>query len=151
MAVLSLRNKAPPKEFFQAFILEATSVNEVEMIAPAASTTSRPVFHQCENDTSSNEEKRENLLKEIYKEFSDKDLKYKSSLSGLNKFLKRLKSIKSSGNWERFLHTAGNCTGIRQRNGAAIRIQPTSIARRTADITRGSKRLPVERPSNDAP
>jgi len=38
---------------------------------------------------------------------------------------------------------------LRRRSGAAIRVQPTTIARRLPLITRGSKRLPSGRPAKN--
>jgi len=40
-----------------------------------------------------------------------------------------------------FLHTGGNCVPLRNRDGATIKVQPTTIAQRSAGITKGSKRL----------
>ncbi|KAF0691420.1 Uncharacterized protein FWK35_00038159 [Aphis craccivora] len=61
----------------------------------------------------------------------------------------RLKKIKSKGNWGSFLHTAGNQAVQLRRSGAAIRVQPTTIARRLPLITRCSKRLPSGRPAKN--
>lgn len=81
-----------------------------------------------------------NLFKEIHQH-------YGSSSSGLNTLETRLKKIKSKGNWESFLHTAGNqAVQLRRRSGAAIKVQPTTIARRLPAVTRVSKRLPSGRP-----
>jgi len=72
---------------------------------------------------------------------------YGSSLSGINKLEKKLKKIKTQDQWEHFLHTAGNCISTRQRDGARIKVQPTTIARRAVGVTRGSKHLLRGRPS----
>lgn len=71
---------------------------------------------------------------------------YGSSSTGIKKLEQRLKKIKSKGQWENFLHTAGNCIPLRNREGATIKVQPTTIARRNVGITKGSKRLLVGRP-----
>ncbi|GBN78560.1 hypothetical protein AVEN_20897-1 [Araneus ventricosus] len=96
------------------------------------------------------EEKRNRLLQDIFSEISHKDETYKSSLCRLNKFLKRIKYVKSTSNWETILHTAGSSKPLKCISGAAIRVQPTSIARRSANITKGSKRLSVGRPAGSA-
>ncbi|KAF0723720.1 Uncharacterized protein FWK35_00027157 [Aphis craccivora] len=58
--------------------------------------------------------------------------------------------MRYKGSWESFLHTAGNqAVQLRRRSGAAIRVQPTTIARRLPLITRGSKRLPSGRPAKN--
>lgn len=75
--------------------------------------------------------------------------KYGSSVSGLQQLETRLKKINSEGTWETFLHTAGSSSvPLRKRSGCAIKVQPTSIARRSITLTRGSKWFPVGRPAN---
>ena len=50
--------------------------------------------------------------------------------------------------WESFLHTAGGASvPLRRRSGTTIKVQPTTIARRSLTLTRGSKRFPVGRPA----
>jgi len=76
--------------------------------------------------------------------------KYGSSVSGLQQLETRLKKINSEGTWETFLHTSGSSSvPLRKRSGCAIKVQPTSIARRSITLTRGSKRFPVGRPANE--
>ncbi|KAE9522931.1 hypothetical protein AGLY_016562 [Aphis glycines] len=65
---------------------------------------------------------------------------------GIKKLEQRLKKIKSKGQWESFLHTAGNCVPLRNRDGATVKVQPTTIARQSAGITKDSKRLLAGRP-----
>ncbi|GBM78075.1 hypothetical protein AVEN_132216-1 [Araneus ventricosus] len=57
------------------------------------------------------------------------------------KALMRLKKISSEGQCETMLDTSGSNVSFKKRSGAAIRVQPTSIARITVGVTRGSKRL----------
>lgn len=71
---------------------------------------------------------------------------YGSSSTGITKLELRLKKIKSKGQWENCLHAAGNCVPLRNRDGATIKVQPTTIARRSAGVTKGSKRLLAGRP-----
>jgi hypothetical protein len=72
-----------------------------------------------------------------------------SSTAGLNILESHLKKITMEGQWQSFLHTAGNsAVALRKRPGAKIRVQPTSIARRLPRVTKGSKRLPSGRPAN---
>ncbi|GBM66095.1 hypothetical protein AVEN_169767-1 [Araneus ventricosus] len=139
--------KSTSKRFFEPLLLEITATREVEEAHPAVTEKISLSSYVPEDNNSSYEEKRKDLLKEIFSVMSHNDQKHKYSLSGLNKFLKKLQNVKSSGSWESFLHTAGNGVGIRRRYGAAIRVQPTSIARRSTFITRGSKRFPVGRPA----
>jgi hypothetical protein len=70
------------------------------------------------------------------------DKKYGSSSTGIQKLEAQLKKITSEGQWETFLHTAGNLSApLRKRSGTKISVQPTSIARRSPNSIRGSKRL----------
>jgi hypothetical protein len=72
-------------------------------------------------------------------QFNDK--KYSSSSTRIQKLEARLKKITSERQWEIFLHTAGNLSApFRKRSGTKISVQPTSIARCSPNITRGSKR-----------
>lgn len=92
-------------------------------------------------ETSTSIENIRNLMK-----FND--TKYGSPSSGIQTLEARLKKITSEGQWETFLHTAGNLSvPLRKRSGTKISVQPTSIARRSPNITRGSKRLPSGRPA----
>lgn len=74
------------------------------------------------------------------------DESYGSSMNGISKLEERLKKIKNHDQWESFLHTVVNFIPLRKRDGVAIRVQPTTIVRRTAGISKGSKRLPAGRP-----
>ncbi|CAL1284833.1 unnamed protein product [Larinioides sclopetarius] len=46
------------------------------------------------------------------------------------------------------LATLGNNVSLKKNSGVAIKVQPTSIARRAAGVTKGSKRLACGRPAN---
>lgn len=115
---------------------------EIQEAVSYTSSEHLPILYQYENGRISCEEKKE-LLKKIFSKISHNDEKRKSSLNGLNKFLKTLKSIKSSGSCKSLLHTAGENLRNRQRNGAAIRVQPASIARHSTHFAKSSKHLPV--------
>ncbi|GBM07236.1 hypothetical protein AVEN_209357-1 [Araneus ventricosus] len=153
MSILALREKSPPKEFFEPLISEISPTCRIQEMPRTTSDEIFPIAQEY-GDNGINEgyeEKRNRLLRDIFSEISHKDETYKSSLSGLNKFLKRIKNVKSSSNWETVLHTAGSSMPLKRRSGAAIRVQLTSIARRSAHITKGSKRLPVGKPAGSAP
>lgn len=75
--------------------------------------------------------------------------KYGSSISGLQQLATQLKKINSEGTWETFLHAAGSSSvPLHKRSGCSKKVQPTSIARRSINLTRGSKRFPVGRSAN---
>lgn len=66
-----------------------------------------------------------------------------STLENLLKYKNRLDKVKTEGQFNTFLATAGSMTvPFRHKDGAAIKVQPTTISRRRPGITRGSKRLP---------
>lgn len=79
-----------------------------------------------ENDKSQNniEQHRTNYIQEtntnknskfenVMNLFNSCNASYGSSLSGINKLGEKLKKIKTQGQWEHFLHTAGNCISTR--------------------------------------
>ncbi|GBO40924.1 hypothetical protein AVEN_161031-1 [Araneus ventricosus] len=148
MSILALGAKAPPLEFYQPFIQENPIACEVaeDVVPEEVSELSSNITVQNEdsfepNETTNSEEQKQKILQEIINEFSKKDKKLNSSLNGLNKFLSLLRNVKTQGNWESFLHIAGGSIPLRYRSGSAIRVQPTSLSRRPANLTRGSKRL----------
>lgn len=83
---------------------------------------------RAEESPLQNETKSE--FQDVIGVLSQLNLKFGSSPEGIRKLSKRLNSIKSSGQWESFLHTAGNNIAIRRRHGAKIKVQPMAIQRR---------------------
>jgi len=157
IALLADGDIALPEEFFQSFLLDSNvaitkNINNEESVQInniISNNTNQNIIAATTNTTNSQQVPQEsissiiNLFKEIHQN-------YGSSSSGLKTLETRLKKIKSKGNWESFLHTAGNqAVQLRRRSGAAIRVQPTTIARRLPLITRGSKRLPSGRPAKN--
>ncbi|CAH0560621.1 unnamed protein product [Brassicogethes aeneus] len=163
IAKLALGEQAPPVSFYEPFILEnhcktnSSSHSNVQsssnsynnnnnspcsffednhLVDPVRTTS----ISQDENGTTSIEDIC-NIIKTFHKSFG-------SSSNGLRILNDRLKAIKSEGQWESFLHTAGNSVPLRRRN-ATIKVQPTSISRRAAGVTRESKRLPSGRKFKD--
>jgi len=128
-AVIEQRNET---EINNTNINNDKNVQKLNLIEPIPSSSS-------ESNDSSKFENVLNLLNLC-------NTSYGSSSTGIKKLEQRLKKIKSKGQWENFLHTAGNCVPLRNRDGATIKVQPTTIARRSAGITKGSKRLLAGRP-----
>jgi len=62
----------------------------------------------------------------------------------LRKATARMRTVTTATSFASFFHNTGGFR--RYRAGAAIRVQPTSLARRRPGVTRGSKRLPCGRP-----
>ncbi|CAH1117676.1 unnamed protein product [Phaedon cochleariae] len=74
--------------------------------------------------------------------------KFDTSEASIQKFLGRLQKVTTRNAWDSFLCTAGSSIPLR-RCRTAIRVQPTTIARRRPGITRGSKRMPSGRPAQN--
>lgn len=157
IAKLALGEQAPPISFYEPFILENHSKTN-----SSAHLNGQSSFNSCNDNSNSicsfNNHEMDpvlttsisvdetsttsiedicNILKTCHESFG-------SSSNGLRILNDRLKAIKTEGQWESFIHTAGNSVPLRKRN-ATIKVQPTSISRRAAGVTRGSKRLPSGR------
>lgn len=155
IALLADGDQALPVEFFQSFILNSNtenisneeSVQINNIISNNTITTNENNNAPTTNTTNSQQipQESEESIDNIINLFKEIHQHYGSSSSGLNTLETRLKKIKSKGNWETFLYTAENqAVQLRRRSGAAIRVQPTTIARPA--VIRGSKRLPLGRP-----
>ena len=77
--------------------------------------------------------------------------RFGSSTSGLSRVLSRLRNVQTGSQWETFLHSFGGAVPLRRHPRAAIRVQPTSLARRRPGVTRGAKRLASGRPPSTDP
>lgn len=84
------------------------------------------------------------VLEEITNQMSVNVKKFsQSTYENLLKFKDRLNRIKTEGQFNSFLATAGTRSiPLRYRDGSSINVQPTTICRRKPGVTRGSKRLP---------
>ncbi|GBL73820.1 hypothetical protein AVEN_230785-1 [Araneus ventricosus] len=69
-------------------------------------------------------------------------------MNSLEKAVTLLEKITSEGQWETMLATLGSNVPLRRKAGVAVRVPPTSIARRSIGVARGSKRVVSGRPSN---
>ncbi|CAL1287121.1 unnamed protein product [Larinioides sclopetarius] len=150
IATLALRQEAPSVAFYQLFRLNVSDVSSfdscIDEIAPSTSqpfTADNHTQHDVQPD-SNKEEKREKLIKA----FRDTLEKFDPSGPVMEKALMRLKKISSEGQCETLLATLGNNVSLKKNSGVTIKVQPTSIARRAAGVTKGSKRLACGRPAN---
>lgn len=153
IAKLALGDSAPPRSFYEAFILDksrskitTTEKCNPHSLKPFCSNSSITDTIQDENDSQC-EENVGNDFQTVVETLLASHNKYGSSSSGICKFLERIKKIASKGQWETFLHSAGSSIALRKRDGVAIRVQPTTIARRRPHITKGTKRLLAGRPA----
>ncbi|CAI6348160.1 unnamed protein product [Macrosiphum euphorbiae] len=160
IAILAQGNVSISPDFFQSFL----SLNNCSQIdAPKESTdflnysntNEQDYSHHKDNNVPNdseiieNKETKNKSIHCIIDLIKSKDSMFGSSTAGLNILESRLKKITTEGQWQSFLHTAGNsAVALRKRPGAKIRVQPTSIARRLPRVTKGSKRLPSGRPAN---
>jgi hypothetical protein len=64
----------------------------------------------------------------------------------IDKLLRRIGAIKSADQWESFVSTLGGINAGHRAN-ASIRVQPTTMYRRTDGVTRGSRCLACRRPA----
>ena len=90
------------------------------------------------------------LVQSFCQQFSDNHAKFGSGaagIQGLKRMVSRMAGVKSEAQWLKFLMQADGCTPMQRQRGA-IRVQPTSLARRKEGVTRGSKRRPCVRPPN---
>jgi hypothetical protein len=70
---------------------------------------------------------------------------FETSEVSIDKVLSRIGTIKNANQWERFVATLGGINAGHRAN-VSIRVQPTTVCRRTDGMTRGSKRLANGRP-----
>ncbi|XP_050065244.1 uncharacterized protein LOC126554199 [Aphis gossypii] len=161
IAVLAQGNVSISPDFFQSFLSvnnfpQIDAPNEYNTDLLNYSNTNEPDYSQeKDNNVPNNSEIKENketktkTIDCIIDLIKSKDSTFGSSTAGLNILESRLKKVTTEGQWQSFLHTAGNSTvALRKRPGAKIRVQPTSIARRLPRVTKGSRRLPSGRPAN---
>ncbi|KAF0749741.1 SWIM-type domain-containing protein, partial [Aphis craccivora] len=141
---------------FPTIFLTDNSYAEINALK-AVWPNSKPLFSSNSNKKSSTEsmqivkEHNPNLEKQdclfisddITQKLSNNIIKYgESTYENLLKFKKRLDKIHTAGQFNTFLATAGTSSlSLRHRDGASIKVQPTTIARRRPGITRGSKHL----------
>ncbi|KAF0721054.1 SWIM-type domain-containing protein, partial [Aphis craccivora] len=133
IAKIAYGDKVIDESFYEPFLKENNGpINNIEI-------------KSIENNILCNEnvDTEENRLLTSRIENNDNENK---KIIGILKLEERLKKIKTEGQWETFLHTAGQQVALRRRDIVMIKVQPTSIARRSAKVTKGSKRLLAGRP-----
>jgi len=157
---LALGDRVPPPTFYESLIPIETlhqndetkkniQCNEPNQIVECNKEVSiennmkidKPIVDTFKEDM--DKKKSFFILKDIHSIMINNFTKFGSFYDSLLKFKSRLEKIKSEGQFNTFLATAGSkSTLLRQRDGAAIRVHPTTISRRKPGMTRGSKRLP---------
>lgn len=158
---LVLGDKAPSKTFYEGLIPKEALHQQYE-----THSIHLPITEIQEQDLHKTHENKQMLIKSTPVSSADSQIPNKqdsntvlediktlltnnvkkfnqSTLENLLKFKNRLDKVKTEGQFNTFLATAGSMTvPFRHKDGAAIKVQPTTISRRRPGITRGSKRLP---------
>lgn len=160
-AVLALGSAARSPEFY-----ESTGVSETNIVTTgssqltqaeetiAAEIVAMETDDPTESASSCTETNSINISKQcddiclllkvkVQKLGSDTDA---SISSGLQKIFTKLSKVETSSQLSALLHSFGSNPSKHYRAGSAIRVQPTSIARRRDGITRGSRRVISGRP-----
>lgn len=129
IAKLALGECAPPRSFYEPFMPSKPSssgqANNFEVNVNCLHTEFySPILTDRVTDVSNNKfeiDNAEGSIHSLCDELIKNHEKYGSSISGIISFKKRLAKITSKGQWETFLHTAGNSIPLKKRPGAAIR------------------------------
>jgi len=150
IAYIALGETCPHVHFYNNFqpvnaveSLQNRSTGITEQCTVTTEELLEPTSHNTVEDnisTSPLVEEYCKLLRELYSRFGDTT----DCQRGLEKAVCRLRNVSSASSLASFMHSPG-CTR-RYRAGAAIRVQPTALARRRPNVTRGSKRLASGRP-----
>lgn len=135
IAVLAQGNVSISPDFFQSFLSvnnfpHIDALNEYNTDLLNYSNTNEPGYSQEKDNNVPNnseiKEKKETKTKTIdciIDLIKSKDSTFGSSTAGLNILESRLKKVTTEGQWQSFLHTAGNSTvALRKRPGAKIRV-----------------------------
>jgi len=150
LAVLALGKKCPAKEFFRS--LHETDADEDqgdidsgELSRPAARPYSA---NTADHTTSSAGEDVSQLLHCLQTEMTRiGSLVTAYTADAVKAFLPCLQAVRTE---QDLINTLHQCrSSVRAHKGGAIRVQPTSIARRRPGVTRGCKRVPAGRPPAD--
>lgn len=146
-------DKVIDESFYELFVKENNGpINNIEIKTIENNVIINENSNTEENKPSTsiienNDNEDKNMMYEnILKIMNNCHENFGSSSSGFLKLEEHLKKIKTEGQWETFLHTNGQQVALKRRDSAIIKVQPTSIARRSAKVTKGSKRLLAGRP-----
>jgi len=159
MAVLAVGDRAEPPSFYSALTdvncpadlntVPATSDAVVNRDTQSSEQSLMAIEHDAEHDEETEEKEAQwNALMAL---LEDKHQQFGNTSSGLKTMITRLRRVSTVGQWEAFMHSAGDGMPLRHHPRAAIRVQPTSVSRRMPGVSRGSKRRPCGRPPKSDP
>jgi len=149
IAQLALGDKVPPPSFYQPLLLEknlktpcnssntennSSNTEELSSVLEASGT----------GDISEPEDDKFHIILEKLKKAHEN---LGLSLDAQNNFIKRFDKITTREQLETFFKF-GN-SHLHRRDGTIIKVQPTSKARRSVNVTKGNKRLPSGLPAGE--
>lgn len=152
LALLALGSKCPNKEFFR-HLRDVTEINtapeamsvHLPGVGITASTAAADVTAISSNDvdvvdTGALADRVKSEVQRIGQLITP------YTAAAVNAFLPCLQSVKSENDLIRVLYQCRSA--LRSRKGGAIKVQPTSTARRRPGVTRGCKRVAAGRPTS---
>ena len=147
LAVVALGSKCPGKDFFRSLTDVATdSQCHVECAVPQSSAAA---LHSMDDAAQTNTTAADGEVVALLGKFKSQLTRIQSlvtpyTISAVSDFLPCLERIKTE---DELISTLYQCrSAMRARKGGAIKVQPTSIARRRPGVTRGCKRVAAGRP-----
>lgn len=153
IACLALGENAKSKDFYRPLRIVALEAQD-------DTSTSKSLFLENQNDDQSHVGITGNILSDVENQvpcdpensfdklitlMRERHEKFGTSAASVDKFSTRIKNITTRSAWDSFLNSVGCSISLRRSRGA-IKVQPTAIARRRPNVTRGSKRIPSGRP-----
>jgi hypothetical protein len=156
IAVLALGDEAEPLPFYQPLRNGGDQPSEINTV-DATDSNVRSHSDECNIETIETEEEvpqNDNTICEnaVVEEVQCFTAKFESlhqafgtSEVSIDKLLCRIGTIQNANQWESFVATLGGINAGHRAN-ASIRVQPTTMCRRTDGVTRGSKCLASGRP-----
>jgi len=159
MAVLALGENAQEPSFYEPYTVDnqsptsSSSAGSSQVVPPPSESmdhqpsqepTSAVILPPAVDDGTS-------LVKSMVDFINELHCRFGSSTAACTRVLNRLRNVKTGSQWETFLYSFGGAVPLRHHHRAAIRVQPTSVARRRPGISRGSKRLASGRPPSTDP
>src|SRR6218665_2775520 len=158
MAVLALGEKAQEPSFYEPYTVDNQSPTQSSAAGssqvvpqssesmdhqPTQEPTSAAIPPVVGGDTSS--------VKSMVDFINELDGRFGSSTAACTRVVNRLRNVQTGSQWDTFLYSCGGAVPLHRHHRAAIRVQPTSVARRRPGISRGSKRVAGGRPPSTDP
>ena len=149
IAFLALGEKAESIEFYNSLTSELDCQLELEQHVESRineNHISDPVTNDVQSQDHDQKQKEcpEFDITSVLTKIQELDQRFGTNTQAGQKLIKQLDSIKTRAQWDNFVFA--DLKAARYRQGAAIRVQPTTLSRRRNGVTRGSKRSAAGRP-----